>query len=315
VSNSGELSSFLTSAAANIHDPRCFITYCSAIDRLARSLKADVMHAHFATELASHLAGIETPDFAWNAVAHKKNTTLTILAKLVPFNGLLALLIFDDHPNHLFGIVALFVKSLELPANQISRQYCWKAIQSDKTILARVALKLVKSEVFPVMRLLMKFVKVVTFDPTEVGMTITQSLASVLREEVNSRCFLRLSTAFVRADGFIKWLKENQSIAGPWTEQAFHLATQHVYFRETIAYILFWGILGANGIQMPRVTQFARLSLTARTNQDLVLENIRILHRTSSYYLKALPWNPEWGSPKSELKSGLLEWPMNACLK
>jgi hypothetical protein len=314
-SDGSEMSDFLSNSISNLHHPRSFVGCCGAIDRLVKRLKCDSIYCHFAIEIASHLVGIETPDFVWNVIICIKNNTLTLLTKLIPFDSLLSFLIFDNHPNHILGSVALFVKNLELPTNQVNRQYCLKAVQRDNRILCSIVLKLAKSEVVSVLRLLMKFVKVVTTDPTETGMIITQSLTSILREQVDGRTFLRLSTAFVKADGFMKWLKANQTIAAPWTERCFYLASESSEFRETIGFIHYWSILGINSIQMPRVTKFAMMSLTSNRHREIILENIRILYRTSGHYVTAIPWDSSWGNSKSTLKGNTFDWPMNECFK
>jgi hypothetical protein len=130
--------------------------------------------------------------------------------------------------------------------NSIIRQYHLMGIQRDSTVVTHVALGLAKFRAFAVTRLLMDGMKIVSLASTETGITMTQSLTSVSPEQVDSRALVKVLTAFVTADGFIKWLKANRSMTGPWTERPLHLAAQQDSVRETITHVFFW----VNFVQM-----------------------------------------------------------------
>jgi hypothetical protein len=313
-SDPSSMAVFLSAATASIYHPRSFITFCGTLDRLLKTLKPDCAYIHFAIEFAAHIAGVVTPECALNSIVHVRNITLTSLAKIVPFDGLLAVLLFNSDPFNFFGAIALFLKHFELPTHHQNRHWCLRTVQRDSTFLPGIVLRLARSEVLAVTHLLIRFVRLLTMDGSESGLAITASLAAVIREQTDARTFLRLSTAFVRADGFMKWLRSNQGITGTWAERATQFVTQEAAVRETIAYVLFWCVLGTHSIQMPRVAKFAQISLSCNANRALVLDGVRSLYRTSTHYTSTIPWEPEWGNQKSGPAGGVIEWPMDACL-
>jgi hypothetical protein len=290
-----------------IHHPREFLCFCVSVDRFFKGLKPDPSHISFASEVSARIGSVDIPDLT--TIGQAKQAALTSIARAITVESVIVTLIFDNHPVHFFGAMTLFVRTLELLNRLGARQGCFKIANRDPAFLPTITLRLAKSELLMAMRLLVRLVHILTNDTPDTN--IMKNLSSVLRELLDWRTFLRISQAFIRSDGFMKWLKQNQAIAGPWTERAVQLSSSCPDFVATIAFVAFWATLGSHSIQVLRMVKFAQISLSRDENKTLVLNALRRIYQTSSHYSANITWQPDWGSQKPVP----VAWPLDSCMR
>jgi hypothetical protein len=184
-------------------------------------------------------------------------------------------------------------------------------LHRDPSFLPQVVLTLAQSEAFAVTDALIRMLRAFGAGSNDWNPGIFRNLAVALRESTDARTFLRMSVAYLRSDGFFKWLKSNQAAAEPWTERALILASSDAEMTRTVAFVLVWRTLGLNSVQMSRAVALAKISLESGAHRALVLDAIRLLHRTSPHYTNLLPWQADWGNAKG----ATIDWPMSLCLR